>query len=279
MLRTMTPGGRSSFCALAATSMPLNLGMPMSRMTMSGRSSSMSRTASSPSAASPTTERSASSIRLLSPRRTMPWSSASSTRKRHLRYPRGHRQLDGEGRTVSRWAAHGHGAMELFDAFLDAPQTQTIGTSRGIETDPIVGHRYVEPILVADDAHSDRPRLRVPDAIGEPLLDGSIDTGPVAVGERIDIAIDRQVDVGVVPVGEVAHVPFQRGSQAEVIQHARTQAERQIADGAEHAVNQFLALGHRRADAGVGRRPLTLDSPELHPQRREDLRHVVVELP
>ena len=36
MLRMMTPGGRSSFCARAATSMPLSFGMPMSTISRSG---------------------------------------------------------------------------------------------------------------------------------------------------------------------------------------------------------------------------------------------------
>ena len=55
--------------------------------------------------------------------------------------------------------------------------------------------------------------------------------------------------------GEVPHVPFERRLQAEVVEHARPQAEREIADRAEHVVDELLALGDRRADLRVAGRP------------------------
>jgi hypothetical protein len=68
----MTPGGRSSFCARAATSMPLSFGIATSRISVSGWYSEQSRSASRPSAASATTVTVESvSSRLLSPRRTI----------------------------------------------------------------------------------------------------------------------------------------------------------------------------------------------------------------
>ena len=56
MLRMITPGGRSSFCARAATSMPFSFGIAdIEDDARPGRCSSHSRTASRPSAASATT--------------------------------------------------------------------------------------------------------------------------------------------------------------------------------------------------------------------------------
>ena len=72
--------------------------------------------------------------------------------------------------------------------------------------------------------------------------------------------------------------PFQRGLQAEVIQHAGPKAERQIANGPEHVVNQSLALGDDGSDLVTELCRHPFQPPEFHPQPGEHLRHVIVEL-
>src|SRR5688572_30849963 len=278
MLKMMTAGGRSSFCARVATSMPLSLGMPMSTMSRSGRCSSQSRTASSPSAASATTEWPVSSSRLRSPRRTMPWSSASSTRKPHLRHRRRQRQVQRDRRALADGTRDGHVAVKFLDALFKSTETETITAPCGIESDPIVDHRDAQSIVMARDLYLDGVRLGVTEAIGQRFLHSSIYARLMPIRPRVELSVHVQLDVHSVSAGDVAHVPFQRGSQTEVIEHAGAQPEREISNSAEHLVDQQFALGHGGAEPCVRRRPASLDSAQLHSQGREHLRDVVVKL-
>ena len=79
----------------------------------------------------------------------------------------------------------------------------------------------------------------------------------------------RQLDVHAVAAREVADVPLERRLQPEVVEHAGPEAERQVADGAEHAVDQPSAFGDgrrrparrpRRSCARCGRAPCAAPS-------------------
>src|SRR5688572_22299359 len=153
-LRMMTPGARSIFCARAVTSMPVSFGIAMSTIIRSGCSSSQSRTASSPSAASATTEISAASSNPRSPRLTMLWSSASSTRKWRLRQWRRQRQPHGNRRAPHSVRRDHHGALQFLDALLDANQAQAPSATRRIQAHAIVADRQLELALI--DVHVDR---------------------------------------------------------------------------------------------------------------------------
>src|SRR6266540_3465949 len=175
MLRMMTAGGRSSFWDRAATSSPLNFGMAISTISRSGRYSSVSRTASRPSAASATTDRPASSSRLLKPLRTMPWSSASSTRNGQLHHGSGQREVNRQRRALASGGADGDRAVEFFDALFDSAQSETVTASPGLQPDTVIGHRHVQSVSPAGDVHLDDTCIGVPDAIRQRLLDGSVD--------------------------------------------------------------------------------------------------------
>jgi hypothetical protein len=71
--------------------------------------------------------------------------------------------------------------VQVSDSFLDTAEPQSIATSRDIQADAVVGHRHVQPIVVPGHLHLNGVRLRVPDAIGQGFLDGSIHAGPIAI--------------------------------------------------------------------------------------------------
>ncbi len=83
--------------------------------------------------------------------------------------------------------------MQFLDPLFNPTQTQAIAAARGIETDPVIDHRHVEPIVVAGHAHFDRAGLRVPDTIGQRLLDRSIDARPIAVRQDVEVAVHLQI--------------------------------------------------------------------------------------
>ena len=59
------------------------------------------------------------------------------------------------------------------------------------------------------------------------------------IGQEIEVAVDRELDRDAEATAEVAHVPLERGLEAEVIEHARPEAEREVADGADHVVDEL----------------------------------------
>ena len=77
---------------------------------------------------------------------------------------------------------------------------------------------------------------------------------------------------------EIARVPFERGLDAPVVEHARPQPEREVANKPNHGVDEVPPLGdgprHRRI-AGVAK---PVDGPELHAERGQHLADVVVQL-
>ena len=116
------------------------------------------------------------------------------------------------------------------------------------------------------------------DAVRERLLDRAVDAGAMAIGEGVEVAVHQELDVEAAAARDVPDVPFQRGAQAEIVEHAGAKPEREIANRAKHPVHEALGLGDRGADPRVADRPHPLDPSQLHPQRGEDLGHVIVQL-
>ena len=96
------------------------------------------------------------------------------------------------------------------------------------------------------DAHVERGRAGMANAVGQRFLHGAVDAGAMLVGQGVEIAVDVEIDRHAVAAGEVAHVPLERGLQPEVVEHARPQTEREIADRAHHVVDELAALGRPR---------------------------------
>ena len=129
--------------------------------------------------------------------------------------------------------------MQFLDTLLDAAQAEARARAPRIEPDAIVAHGYVDVIRVAADADRNRPRVRVPHAVGQRFLDRAIDAGQELIGQRVEVAEDVEPDVDAVALREVTHVPFEGGLQAEIVEHAGAKAEREIADGTEHLIDEL----------------------------------------
>ena len=150
--------------------------------------------------------------------------------------------------------------MQLADALLDAAQAEAARPLRRIEPDTVVGDRHSEAVGLTADGHRDVRRARVADAVGERFLHGAVDAGAVLFRQEIEVAVDGELDRHAKAPAEVAHVPFERGLEAEVVEHARPQAEREIADRADHVVYELPALGDGTGDA-VGPGPTSREAP------------------
>src|SRR5262249_46229804 len=147
----------------------------------------------------------------------------------------------------------------------NATETQSGPPTSGIESDPVITDRNPEFVIASDHIDGDSLCIGVPDAIGQRFLNCPVHARSMAIGKAVEFSFYRQIDVRTVTTREVAHVPFERGLETEVVQHTRPKAEREIAYRPKHAVNELLALGHRGTGVATRKRFRPLDSPELHP--------------
>src|SRR5436190_20976112 len=184
MLRMITPifGSRLTICAVA--SMPLSSGMAISIITMSGFTASANRTASRPSAASPTTSMPCwRSSRNRTPLRTTPWSSASRIRTvivSRLLVDRNSREHCGALSALRRQLQF---PAELHHALLHSDQPEAPPAHRcGLEAHSVVLHRDRELPLMNRHADVNRLGSRVPRAVRERFLHDAVDADPVAFG-------------------------------------------------------------------------------------------------
>ena len=94
--------------------------------------------------------------------------------------------------------------------------------------------------------------LRVPDAVRQRFLNHSIDACLIPIRQRVDLPLDIQLDVHAEPARHIAYVPFERGAEAKVVEHAGPESERQVAHRAEHLVHELFGLGDGRTQPAVG---------------------------
>ena len=118
----------------------------------------------------------------------------------------------------------------------------------------------------------------MPDAVGQRLLDHSIHAGLIPIRQRVDAALDIQLHVDAEPASHITYMPFERGAEAKVVEHAGPESERQIAHCAEHLVHELFGLGDRRTQPAVGGCAAALDPAQLHAQGGEHLPHMIVQL-
>ena len=163
-------------------------------------------------------------------------------------------------------------------ALFYASQAKTAAAPRRIEPDAVVADGDRQPIVIPGHAHADRARVRVSHAIGQRLLDRAKHAGPIAIGQGLQVAARVEIHVDAVPVTHVANEPFEGGLEAEIVEHARAKPEGEIAHRPEHLIDQPAALGDRGSDVPVAAEPRPFDAAKLHPQRREHLGHVVMQL-
>src|SRR4029079_2784615 len=185
MLKMMTFIWGDFLVARAVTSIPFSRGMAMSRMATSGSSVSHSRRDSAPSAASPTISTPGSVSRSdLIPRRTMPWSSASSTLIRAF-LPRRHRDVDLEGGAGSRPRMEGEVPPYLPDPLLDPDQADARALLVHVKADPVVVDAQVQAAAGIPQRPLHPSRARVPRAVRQGFLDDPVHGGPVGLGQPV----------------------------------------------------------------------------------------------
>ena len=141
--------------------------------------------------------------------------------------------------------------MQVAHALFNAAQAEAPYPLRRVEPDAVVGDGDGEAVGEAADRHRDARRARVAHAVGERLLDRAVDAGAMLLGQEIEVAVDGELDRHAEAPAEVAHVPLERGLEAEVIEHARPEAECEVADGADHVVHELPAFGDGSGDPVV----------------------------
>ncbi len=143
-----------------------------------------------------------------------------------------------------------------------------------IEPATIVADAHPQVIAVGGDPYLNMFGASVADAIRRCLLDDAVHARAMFVRQSIEVAFGLEIYVDRVAAHTIAGMPFERRLQAEVIEHAGAQSERQVADGPEHVVDERAAFGNHRRDA----RAEALHASEFHAQSSQHLRDMVVQL-
>jgi hypothetical protein len=110
---------------------------------------------------------------------------------------------------------------------------------------------------VRSDADVNGLRIRMPYRIGQRFLNHPIETRAVLVWQSIEVALDPEIDRDRVPPSKVPNEPFERGLQAEVIQHAGTQAQREVPNGPKHAICALSGAVNRSSRPSSIRNPVS----------------------
>src|SRR5260370_27879073 len=223
MERMMTRVRGCSLAARAAASSPFMPGMEMSKKATSGFSSPMSRNASSPSAASPTTSTSAiSSSSERSPARTSEWSSASSVRSAIFASFR-------QGEVGADLGAATRSGIDLQlsagqgDALLHAEQSLTVALGY-----PPQGPAQVEALAIVPHAQEERAvarrkldlyllGLRVAGDVGERLLHQTKAGGLECDGQPRKVG-DLEERLPATPLRLAPHLPSPPRGRPESVQ-------------------------------------------------------------
>ena len=74
-------------------------------------------------------------------------------------------------------------------------------------------------------------------------------------------------------------MPLERRLETEVVEHAWTKTEREIAHRPAHLIDESPAFGDGRAQRCITHGSHSFDAAQLHPQRRQHLSDMVVQLP
>src|SRR5262245_17498539 len=119
------------------------------------------------------------SIKLRRPRRTMLWSSASSTRKHTLLRQR---QSNGKRGALAGAARERNRSAQLAHTLLDPAQSEPPGATLRIQPDAVVTDRHVDAVVVRAHADTNGGRARVTHTIGQRLLHDAINARSMLVG-------------------------------------------------------------------------------------------------
>src|SRR6185312_741248 len=226
-----------------AASMPLRLGIAISRRITSGVDRLAISTVSRPSAASATTSKPGSrSSRSRRPVRRTVWSSASRIRILRFIFRLGEvhrvrvrqRQTNEYQRAAARLGRNAELAAEAGYTFLHPEHAESFFTGR-VEAPPVILHGNVERRSCARhrDPHIDRARMTR--AISQSLLHDAVNARLVCLRQFLQrlIDADRYAHAGL--AGHLAPLPLQGRQQSKIVEHRRPQRERDVTDDV-HAV-------------------------------------------
>src|SRR5437764_4416740 len=110
---------------------------------------------------------------------------------------------------------------EVSDSLFDAYQTEPSFHFRPKSVSVILDQNR-DTAGVLFDTDSDYARAGMADAIVQRLLDDAVDAGLQLLGKLVGYAIGGHIHTDAVISGNFPRLPFERGYQAEVIQHRGT---------------------------------------------------------
>ena len=145
-----------------------------------------------------------------------------------------------------------------------------------VDADSVVGNGEQKIVGLPENLYVDAPARRMLHAVRQRFLDGAIDARPMLIGQTVELAFHGEVDLQPIPPREIANVPFEGGLQPQIVEHARSQPERQVPYRAHHIVDELAPRRDGVGNGRIGRRAGTLDAAEFHAQSRQHLAYVIV---
>ena len=195
---------------------------------------------------------------------------------RHHESLTGKGEFHGYGGSFTGARADAELAAQVMHAFFHAYQAQAADTA-GVEAVAVVfdGQQNFRSFLADFDHHF--VRLGVAGAVVERFLDDAIDAGLVGIGELAGVFIGGDFDAQSGAFGDFAGLPFERGNQAQIVQHRRAQEQAHIADDVDAGFGQALDGFDVAADFSGVRRDARGGVAGFDQERGEGLAHLIVQ--
>jgi hypothetical protein len=163
---------------------------------------------------------------------------------------------------------YGHDALKFLDAFFDTEQTKTVPIPRlPLKPNAVVVDKQAKRRGVTAKGNAYLGGLGVSGTISKGFLDNSIDTSSMRLRQEIDVAFQRHIYHDAIATGKVLGMPFQRRSEAEVIQNAGPQSHRDVAYSLNERLNEVFTLGQLRCQRRYSGGTETLRFGDFHAER------------
>ena len=128
--------------------------------------------------------------------------------------------------------------MSVIRSRIPRSPTRSARDPLGVEAPPVVGDGERDLVRVAPQLDLDCARFAVADRVGDCFLGHAVEAVSTGSGSRVSSVVRREGDLHAAALLEVVGESFERGDEAEVVEHGGAEIDRELADAGECASDE-----------------------------------------